>query len=270
MHNAAYEAMGLDWVYFPMPVEDEPSLYRLISAVKNLPFVGLNVTMPYKEAMLSLCDEVAALAQMAGAVNAVHCVDGRLIGYNTDGRGFLESLEKEAGFLTEGKQVCVIGAGGAAGAALVGLILAKAASVTVANRSIDRADELIARIGSRARNTELRAVGLGQDAEPFAREADLVINATSVGMRTDDPSPVPASWLRAEQVVADMVYRPAETELLRLAAQVGATTLGGLGMLVNQGATSIEIWDHASEAVAPRDIMRDAAEKTLANDGNGV
>jgi shikimate dehydrogenase len=260
MHNAAYEALGLDWVYLPLPVSEETALIRLMSAVKVLPFVGLSVTMPYKEQMLGLCDEVAALAEMAGAVNTVHVVDGRLIGYNTDGRGLLESLSAEAGFEPGGKRAVILGAGGAAGAALVGLVLGEASGVTIVNRTLDRAQRLVERVAPRARGTELAAVALDGDAEAAVSDADVLINATPVGMRPEDGSPVPASWLKPGGVVADMLYRPAETELLRLAREVGATPLGGLGMLVAQGAIALDIWGGGSTGKAPRDVMRRAAE----------
>ena len=106
MHNAAYESLGLNWVYLGFPAPDQNALLRLADAARSLPFVGFNVTMPHKQAMLELCDEVAMLAQMAGAVNTVHCVDGRLVGYNTDSRGLLESIEAEAHFSSEGRRRC--------------------------------------------------------------------------------------------------------------------------------------------------------------------
>ncbi len=98
MHNAAYDALGLNWVYVPLPVRDTPSLLKFTEAVRGLPFVGFNVTMPYKQTMLELCDDVALFAQMAGAVNTVHVVEGRLIGYNTDGRGLIEALKEEVSY----------------------------------------------------------------------------------------------------------------------------------------------------------------------------
>ncbi len=260
IHNAAYEALDVDWAYLPLPVGDETALIRVMSAVKVLPFVGLSVTMPYKETMLGLCDEVAALAEMAGAVNTVHVADGRLIGYNTDGRGLLESLSEEVGFEPQGKRAAILGAGGAAGAALVGLVLGEASSVTVVNRTLDRAQHLVERVSPRARGTELAAIALDGDAEAAVAEADLIVNATPVGMRPEDGSPVPASWLKPGRVVADMLYRPAETELLRLAREVGAIPLGGLGMLVAQGAIALDIWGGGSTGKAPRDVMRRAAE----------
>jgi shikimate dehydrogenase len=264
MHNVAYREMGLNWVYVPIPVPDETALLRFSSAAKVLPFVGFNVTMPYKRTMMNLCDEVAAMAELAGAVNTVHVVDGHLIGYNTDGRGLLESLSDEADFEAEGSKVVLIGAGGAAGAALVGMILGNAASVHVVNRTLDKASGLARRAAGRARNTAVEAVQLDGGAEEVVTQADLVVNCTPLGMKPDDALPVPASWLREGQIVADMVYRPAETELMRAARKQGAVPIGGMGMLVNQGAIAVEIWESRSQKAAPRDVMRAAAEAQLA------
>jgi shikimate dehydrogenase len=264
MHNAAYAALELDWVYVPLPVRDERDLVRVLSAAKVLPVVGLNVTMPYKQAMVALCDEVSALALLAGAVNTVHCVDGRLIGYNTDGRGLVEALESEVAFDPSGSEVTILGAGGAAGGALVALALAKAARVTVVNRDLGRAQRLIRRVAERLTDAELQAVPFDDAAQETVRAADLVVNATSVGMTASDPSPIPASWLRSEQVVADMVYRADPTALVREARELGATAMDGLSMLVCQGATAIDIWRGDAEIRAPRDVMREAAERELA------
>ncbi|MDY0087692.1 MAG: shikimate dehydrogenase, partial [Coriobacteriia bacterium] len=134
MHNAAYEVLDLDWAYVPLPVPDERALTRVLDAIRILPFVGFNVTMPYKREMLGLCDEVATLARMVGAVNTVHCVEGRLIGYNTDGRGIVDSLAAEAGFDPAGRSIAIVGAGGAASAALVSFALGKAEHIVMLNR----------------------------------------------------------------------------------------------------------------------------------------
>lgn len=270
MHNAAYEAVGWNWVYLPLPVADETSLLRFASAAKVLPFVGFNITMPYKRTMLSLCDEVAATAELAGAVNTVHVIDGRLIGYNTDGRGLLESLEDEAGFDPEGKTVVLVGAGGAAGAALVGMILGGAATVRVVNRTQEKASTLVRRVAGRTRDTEVVAMGLDASAESAVREADLVVNCTPVGMSPEDGSPIPGSWLREGHIVADMVYRPAMTELMRAAEEIGARAVGGLGMLVSQGAIAMEIWGGTTQRVAPRDVMREAALSGIASEQAAV
>ncbi|MDP2401809.1 MAG: shikimate dehydrogenase [Actinomycetota bacterium] len=262
MHNAVYEHVGLDWVYIPLAVEDEADLRRVLPAIRALPFVGFNVTMPFKQAMLELCDEVAMLAQMAGAVNTVHCIDGHLVGYNTDGRGLTDSLAEETGFSPEGANIAILGAGGAAGAAGIGFILGKASRVTIANRSVERAEELAGRLRPHARATEIVAVGL-VEAEDAVREAQLVVNATPLGMEADDPSPVHSAWLRPEHIVCDMIYRASDTSLLQSARSIGATAVSGLGMLVHQGALAIDIWNESTQSRVPRDVMRAAAEHAM-------
>ncbi len=262
MHNAAYEELGLDWVYIPLGVPDEAGVRRVAAAARSLPFVGFNVTMPYKQIALELCDEVAQVARIAGAVNTVHVVDGALIGYNTDGRGLLEALESEAGFTPEGKAVAVLGAGGAASSAIVALVLGGASRVTIVNRSRERADELAERVALLGRDTEI--VCLQPEAsETSVREADLVLNATSLGMRPDDPSPLPSEWLRPEHVVYDLVYA-IPTRLVAEARAIGANAHDGLGMLVCQGATAADIWRDTAESRMPRDVMRRAAEEAIA------
>ena len=257
--------MGVDLVYIPLPVADEAALCRVISAIRVLPFVGFNVTMPYKRAMLEYCDEVAMLAQMAGAVNTVHCVDGRLIGYNTDGRGLVDSLASEVGFDVAGKTVAVVGAGGAAGSALVSLVLGKAGRVVILNRTPGNAEMLADRVRPHARDTSVETAPLDEAAGSLVREADLLVNATSLGMRSEDPSPVPSAWLHEGQVIADMIYRAEPTALVAAARAVGAIAVDGIGMLVAQGATALEIWCEEAGDTAPRDVMRQAAEDVLAS-----
>lgn len=265
MHNAVYEELGLDWAYVPLAVKDEVGLRRLIAAVRSLPFVGLSVTMPYKTAVLELCDEVATAASMAGAVNTIHVAsDGRLIGYNTDGRGMLESLATDANFNPAGKRVVLLGAGGAAAAAFVALILAKSAAITVVNRNPEHAEELLDRMAPRASGIELHVAGVG-DAQQSVRGADLIINSTPVGMQPGSGSPMPVEWLREGQVVLDMVYgTAAPTDLVTGALAAGAVALDGLGMLVAQGATAVDIWNSEAQLRTPRDVMRRAAVAQLA------
>ncbi|MHB8050566.1 MAG: shikimate dehydrogenase [Coriobacteriia bacterium] len=265
MHNAAYEALGLNWACLPLGVPDQHALLAFTEAARRLPFVGFNVTMPYKQAMLELCDETATLAQLAGAVNTVHCVDGRLIGYNTDGRGLLESLENDASVNPAGRSVVILGAGGAAGAALTAFILGRASSITIVNRTAERAEELLARVHNNLRNTAASAMPLDLSAAPAIRDADLIVNATPTGMSASDPSPIPMEWLHEGQVVLDMVYQRPETALLRAATLAGARPVSGLGMLVAQGALAIDIWmgEGSGEGRAPRDVMRAAAAAAL-------
>ena len=264
MHNAAYEEMGLDWLYLPLPVEDVRDLRRLTDVLTVLPFVGINVTMPYKEPVMELCDEVATVAQLAGAVNTVHVTEGRLIGYNTAGRGLVEALARDADFTPKGARIVLFGAGGAAAAALVAFVLEGAASVTVVNRTLANAEAMVARLEGRTRETAVCAVLPDADAREAVASADLVVNATPLGMRPGDESPIPADWLHEDLLVADMVYRPSMTPLLTEAALAGARAVGGLGMLVAQGATAIEIWDDDARQKAPRETMRAAATAALA------
>ncbi len=270
MHNAAYEAMGLNWACLPFAVPDDAALRAFSGAARTLGFVGFNVTMPHKQAVMELCDEVAALAGIAGAVNTVHCVDGRLIGYNTDARGLLEALVNVLGFDMEGRAVALIGAGGAAGAAVVACLLGKAASLAVVNRDVSRAEALLDRVGDHLRGLTAEVHPLdsaNRDSAEAVREADLVINATPSGMGAEDPSPVPATWLRDGHVVYDMVYRVGETALVHDARAAGARTADGLGMLVAQGALAIDIWagEDRGQVHAPREVMRAAAAAALAS-----
>lgn len=263
MHNAVYAHLDLNWAYLPFSLGDEIGLRRFAAVVPSLNCVGFNVTMPFKRAMLDLCDEVAMTASMAGAVNTVHVVDGRLVGYNTDGRGLLEALDTEAGFSATGADVVVLGAGGAAGAAFVAFLLARAGTVAVVSRDISRADELLGRMSAHLGGVQARSVSL-TDAEVAVRGAHLIVNATPVGMNPGDASPIPIEWLRPEQVVYDMVYgAPQVTALVAGAREVGAAAFDGLGMLVCQGATAIDIWNDTQTTPTPRDVMRAAAEEEL-------
>lgn len=264
MHNAVYEALELDWVYLPLHVQDEVGLRRLVAAARSMDVVGFNITMPFKRSMIELCDEVAMAASMAGAVNTVHCDGGRLVGYNTDGRGLLESLELEAGFTPAEKDIVVLGAGGAAGAAIVALILGKARSITVVNRNLDNADELVERMSPHLGAVKASTASFMQ-AEEAVRSADLIVNCTPLGMQPGDPSPIDSRWLGPGQVVYDMVYgRREPSALVAEARSVGATALDGLGMLVSQGATAVDIWNDSKQTRTPREIMRAAAETELA------
>lgn len=262
MHNAAYRELDFDWVYIPLGLNHEDDLARVLRAIRVLPFVGFNVTMPFKQEMLTHCDEVAMAARMAGAVNTVHCVDGHLVGYNTDGRGLVESLAEEARFTSAGENITIIGAGGAAGAAAVAFVLEKAGRVAIVNRTVERAEELVERLIPYARSTEIVPLHISE-AEEQIRDSRLLVNATPMGMAQDDPSPVPVSWISRNQIVCDMVYNVRETAVLKAARDAGALAIGGLGMLVHQAALAIDIWSETAHHKAPRDLMRSAAQAAV-------
>jgi shikimate dehydrogenase len=248
IHNAAFAAGALDWVYTAFEVAPGKAAEAL-AAMRVLGISGLSVTMPHKDdvaAAVDVLDPAAAALRTANTV--VLQDDGRLAGYSTDGAGFVASL-REAGVEPSGMTVAVLGAGGAARSVIDALARVGIDHIVVINRSAARA-EAAAQLGvGRAR------VG---DATDIAR-VDLVVNATSVGMGTDE-APFDLALLHAGQVVADLVYHPLETALLRAARLCGATAVDGLGMLVHQAALQQQLWTGVSPNPA---AMRAAAEQEL-------
>jgi shikimate dehydrogenase len=267
MHNAALREMGLDWVYLAFAVPPE-SVGEAVGAVRGLSLVGLNVTIPHKQAVTEHLDAVDETAEALAVVNTIVRDQERLIGYNTDGPGFLRSLE-EKGHSVEGKRVAVIGAGGAARSVAYAVARAGAGALRVLNRTAQRADEVAQLAAERGGLSDVEAGGLtGRRAEAAVREADVVVDCTPVGMfpQVDEGPVIPEEWLRRGQVVVDLTYNPLETRLLRAAAARGARTVDGAGMLVHQGAISLEHW---SGRQPPVETMRRAllAELTTANGG---
>lgn len=249
LHNAGFEALGLDWRFVAFEVA-EGGAPEALAGMRALGIDGLSVTMPHKQAAARTVD---VLTPAALALDAVNCVarsaDGRLEGSNTDGGGFVASL-RASGVEPRGLAVVVLGAGGAARAVVVALAAAGAASVTVVNRSPGPAAVAAALAGRAGR------VGAPVDLAG----ADLVVNATSVGMGAD-ALPLDPALLHAGQVVADLVYHPLDTALLQAARRRGCTTVDGLGMLVHQAALAFERWTGHPAPVA---AMRAAAEAELA------
>jgi len=235
LYNAAFSLLGLDWVMVAFPVP-AGSAKEAVEALVPLGIAGLSVTMPHKAAVAELVDERSPIAQRLGAVNSVVVRDGRLVGTNTDGQGFVEALVRGTGFGPAGKRCVVIGAGGAARAVVLALAEAGASEIVVVARRPDAAAAAASLADARGR------VGSARDAP----EADLVVNATPVGMVGDGSGShtpvVPAEALGRGQVVVDIVYEPAETEWMAGAARRGAVVLGGLGMLVHQAAGQLALW----------------------------
>ena len=261
MQNAALETLGLNWVYVPFEVPAE-RVREAIRALTALGIVGLNVTVPHKEAVAELVDERDETAGVLGAVNTVWNDDGTLRGYNTDGEGFLRSL-REAGERAEGKRVVLIGAGGAARSVAYAVAREGAARLVIVNRTPARGEQ-IARLV--AAHTGLQPAVLpleGPQTEQAVREAELVIHSTPRGMHphSDEPPVIPTQWLHEGQCVCDLVYRPRETTLLRAARAQNARTIDGTGMLVHQGAITLERW---TGLPAPAEVMRQALLAALA------
>jgi shikimate dehydrogenase len=240
MHNAAFAALGLDWVYVPFPVAPG-ELAAAIAGLKALGVAGFNVTIPHKVAILPLLDRIDPQADLIGAVNTVSIRDGLLTGFNTDGIGLLAALSAKLGFTPAGRSVLVLGAGGAARSAVASLSGAGAARVEVANRSPEKALELVGQLSARLPEAELGASPLERLSEPaFVSGFDLIVNTTSVGMAGDD---FPGLELCGSgPAVYDMVYAPPVTPLLARARAVGLPAANGLGMLVAQGEAAFAIW----------------------------
>jgi shikimate dehydrogenase len=254
MHNAAFQALGLDYRYVPFAVSPA-ALREAVKGLRALGFVGANLTIPHKERVIPWLDELSREARAIGAVNTIVRRGDRLIGYNTDAKGFLRAFREDTGVTVRGGTFLVLGAGGAARAVVVALAMAGARSVMVMNRSAGRARGLIRRVGRAFPGTWLTA--LSARSLPEAREFRGVIQCTSVGMRPGDPSPLPRAWLDPRLVVYDLIYH-APTALLRDAKGVGARHAGGLGMLLHQGAMAFTLWTGRR---APLDVMRRALEK---------
>ena len=252
LHNAGFDAGGIDWVYTAFEVAPGAAGDAL-QAMRVLDFGGLSVTMPHKEAVADLVDELDPAAAALRSVNTVVPIgDGRLKGYSTDGAGFVASLVAQ-GVDVAGKRIVVLGAGGAARAIIDALARADAANITVVNRSPARAQaaaELAGGVG---------AVGTSSSITG----CDIVVNATSVGMGTAD-LPCDAGLLHPAHVVADIVYHPRCTALLAAARQRGARTVEGLGMLVHQAVLQQQLWTGTTPDPA---VMWAAAERELAARG---
>lgn len=249
MQNAAFEAAGLDWVYVAFEVP-RGSGARAVAAMGELAIAGLNVTMPHKAAAASACDELSAAAARLRSVNTVVLrEDGTLYGDSTDGEGLVRSLAEE-GVELEGRLVLVIGAGGAARAIVPSLDHA-GARVTVSARRPEAADEAVVLTGG--------ATAAYEQLGDAVVEADVVVNATPLGM-AGEPPPFDPDRLEPRHTVVDLVYDPAQTPLIEAAAARGSRAVGGLGMLVHQGALAFTLWTGEE---APLDAMREAASRAL-------
>jgi shikimate dehydrogenase len=252
LHNAGFAATGEDWVYTAFEVA-AGSAGGALDAMRVFGLGGLSVTMPHKEDVARLVDELDPAAAVLCSVNTVVPIgDGRLRGYSTDGAGFVASLVANDVDVTD-RTVCVLGAGGAARAIIDALARAGAASITVINRSSDRAQAA----ASLAQG--IGVVGRPQDVA----ECDIVVNATSIGMGSTE-KPCDSSMLRRDQVVADIVYHPRHTALLKAARTIGAKTVEGLGMLVHQAVVQQQLWTGVSPDPA---ILWAAAEQELGSRG---
>ncbi len=261
MHQAAFNHAGIDATYEAWETHPD-MLADGVSRLRDNLYMGANVTVPHKQAVMEHLDEVDDLARRIGAVNTIVNSDGRLLGTNTDAEGFITSLKIHGEVDPAGLDAVLVGAGGAARAAAHALADAGIGSLTIANRTPERAQALALEVAGYGLDAQAIALSDSEYASVCDR-ADLLINSTSVGMLhgpAEDASPVPDGEISSGTVVYDMVYNPPVTPLLRAADIAGARVVEGLPMLVYQGAAAWSLWTGRE---APADAMFEAARRAL-------
>ncbi|MGE3537483.1 MAG: shikimate dehydrogenase [Candidatus Tectimicrobiota bacterium] len=239
MQTFAFRHHQLDCIYVPFPVAPH-HLAQAVSGAMALGVCGFNVTIPHKEAIMPYLDDISAEARAIGAVNTVQVRDGRSVGYNTDGEGFLRPL-RALGMAFPETSVCLLGAGGAARAVAMALLSAGCPQLTLSNRTQARAERLARDLQGHFPRAQLRVRSWSESAQ-VATASGLLINATSVGLQAAGDMLVPETALHPGQIVYDLVYRPLYTPLLQAARHRGATPVPGLEMLIGQGDVAFGIW----------------------------
>ena len=263
--QAGLDHLGIDATYEKWEVTPE-GVGDFVNGLRAPGTLGINITVPHKQAVIPFLDEVDEWATAAGAVNTIVNHEGRLSGHNTDGPGFLQALLVETGYSPKGTRALILGAGGAARGILLALVRGGVDSLVIANRTLERA-ETLAEL-SLENGVRSDAIPLGGDAlTEAAASANLIVNCTTMGMTRgpdEHGSPLSAAQIPASAIVNDVVYTPLLTPILREAAAAGATALGGLHMLVYQGVLSFKMWTGQD---APVDVMLQAATAEMASRG---
>ncbi|MHB1398639.1 MAG: shikimate dehydrogenase [Trichloromonadaceae bacterium] len=242
MQNHALEAAGIDAVFVPFHVRPE-QLGQAVAGIRALDLLGVNVTVPHKEAVCAYLDDIDPVARQIGAVNTIVNRNGRLFGHNTDGLGFLRSLQQDLGLHPQGLRILLLGAGGACRAALVALCQAGATHITIANRTPERAEGLATEFGQVFGGITIAASSLEPDALKRAlAEVDLVVNTSAAGLKGEAFPGFPWATVPARSAFYDMVYGPGLTPCLTEAQRRSHPVAGGLGMLAGQGEEAFYLW----------------------------
>jgi len=260
MQNAAMREMGLDAVYLAFDVAPE-RLLESLKVMAAMGFAGVNLTVPLKEFAFRGLKDIDASAKMLGSVNTVKFVDGGMKGYSTDGPGFLLALKKVFKITPSGKSVFLLGCGGAGRAIALTCARAGAAKIALADVDLGRAEKLSENVRDLNGKTSVEIIGADRaERNAAARNVDLVVQASPVGMHRGDPLLLDPDAFRKDQLVYDLIYMFPETRLMRIARKRGACTANGLDMLAFQGARSLEIWTGRK---APAEVMRKELEKAV-------
>ena len=256
IHNAAIAALGLDYVYVPFHVQPD-NLGAAIEGFKVINVVGINVTIPHKQRVIPYLDEISREATLIGAVNTLIFKGGAIIGENTDAPGFLQAMEEDGLDVPQGGSAVVIGAGGSARAIVVALALAGVQTICITNRTVSRAATLATDLSEKM-DASIYGIGLDDPKLPNAvGTSQLIVNTASTSMDISHPLLIDPEWLEPQSIVYDIVYTPPETRLLQAAAEKECHTIGGLGMLVHQGAIAFEKWTGVNP---PVETMRQALQ----------
>lgn len=243
MHNIAFDHLGLDYAYLAFDTK-EKNLEKIVEAMKVLNVAGFNVTMPNKQSIMQFLDEVSKEAEWIGAVNTVHNDNGKLIGYNTDGKGYVQSLREEnIDFV--GKKIVIVGAGGAARAICIQLAIDGAGEIAILNRSLAKAKEIRDIISEKLSECSVSALEFNdRNLKEALEDGSILINATSLGMDHHEDKSILSDpkVLKRDLVVSDLIYKPDKTRLLKLAEAAGCKTINGFGMVIWQGAMAFKLW----------------------------
>lgn len=260
MHNSAFQALGMDAVYLAFDVEPA-RLLGTLPVMADLGFGGVNLTVPLKETAFNGMPDLDPSARMLGAVNTVEFLPDGLKGHNTDGKGFLLAIEEAFGTAVAGLSVFVIGSGGAGRAVAITCAAENAERVVITDMIAERARQVSEEISRMVSKATIETVAAGQDIwKEACRTADLIIQATPVGMKEDDESLLGPGAFHDGQMVFDLVYMYPETAFMKAAREGGAGTANGLGMLLHQGACAFSIWTGKQP---PADVMRKALEQEV-------
>lgn len=242
MHNRVFEKLDMDYCYMPVEVS-AADLEAVFCGLTKMNVAGFNVTIPHKLHIMEFLDEIDPLAQTIGAVNTICVRDGKTKGYNTDGEGFVRSLEEKADISVQGKRFFILGCGGAVRAIAMTLAFKGAEKIYLCNRTQKKAESLTEEINQKITNCVEVVEQTTDTIAPFLKECDVLINGTKLGMHPDiNSTPIDKVLLSKNLIVSDIVYNPLMTRLLKDALHSGCTVVDGLGMLIYQGAAAFQLW----------------------------
>ncbi len=261
MHNKAYEKNNLNYLYLPLEIEED-NIEDVLKGIKHMKFIGFNVTIPYKLKIMEFLDEIHPLAKKIGSVNTVKISGGKLIGFNTDGMGFVKSLENNSKINITENKFLLLGAGGASRSIAMTLADKGAEQIFIANRTVNKAKELSEEINNKVRKCcSFVDINNIENMKITAKNVDIIINTTSLGMYPNiEGCPIDIDLLLKKHLVTDIVYNPVKTKLLREAENKGCRIQTGLGMLINQGAEAFEIW---TDKEAPVEDMKEVIKNLM-------